>query len=60
MRDNHLITNEPLTIEMIQQIVESKIKLELSNESRLLIQECRDYLYMKISTTDEPLYGINT
>jgi histidine ammonia-lyase len=45
---------------MIQQIVESNKKLELSDESRILIQECRDYLDMKISTSDEPLYGINT
>ena len=56
MRDKHIVTNDPLTIEMTRQIVESNKKLELSKESILRIEECRDYLDMKISTTDEPIY----
>jgi len=56
----HYITPEALTFEKIREITENNYKLELSEESRKLIQDCRDYLDNKMKTQDEPIYGITT
>jgi histidine ammonia-lyase len=56
----HYISPQNLTYPIVEDILESKKKLSLSEESIALIQKSKAYLDRKISETDGPLYGINT
>lgn len=56
----HYISSETLTYEMISQILNENHKLALSDDAKERIIKCREYLDKKISTSKEPLYGINT
>ncbi len=60
MESYHHISSQPLTLTIIQAIVEEKQKLVLSDESRARIQHCFNYVQAKISETDALYYGINT
>lgn len=55
----HKISNDKLTIDDIKSIIDNKSRLELSNESAVAIQKCREYLDKK-SDSNEVHYGINT
>lgn len=54
------ITPENLTFEIVQDILENDIKLEISEQSKKLIQKSKDYLDKKLRESEKPLYGINT
>ena len=54
------ILSEPLTIELIDEIISSKTLLELSKEAIDNIERCREYLDEKMETQEEPIYGITT
>jgi len=56
----HYISPAPLTFETIDNILTHDYKLALSEESKKLICDCKDYLDHKIATSDKPLYGITT
>ena len=56
----HYISPERLTYPVIEQILEQKKMLALSEESVLLIEKSKAYLDRKIRETEGPLYGINT
>jgi len=56
----HLISNEFLSLEIIQEIITKKIKIELSEESKNAIDKCRNYLDTKIEEQTSPIYGITT
>lgn len=56
----HQITPENLTFEVIQDILESNVKLELSEKSIQLILKSKAFLDKKISESEKPIYGINT
>ena len=56
----HKITPDNLTFDVIQNILENDIKLELSEESKQLIQKSKDYLDKKLKESEKPIYGINT
>lgn len=56
----HTINSSPLTLELIDQIINHDYKLELSQEAVDKIQKCRDYLDNKVKTNTEPIYGITT
>lgn len=56
----HYISPTPLTFEVIDNILKGHYKLALSEESKLLINQCKAYLDHKIETSDKPLYGITT
>lgn len=60
MAETFLIQPDPVTLKEIQQVLTEHSRIELSNEARRLIQQCRDYLDKKVAATGEPLYGINT
>lgn len=60
MAEVFLIQPAPVTLKEIQQVVTEHRRIELSDEARRLIQQCRDYLDQKVAAADEPLYGINT
>lgn len=60
MSNVYRIGSGPLTLELIERILNENLKLELAPEATQRIQRCRDYLDRKISESDVPLYGITT
>ncbi len=56
----HYISPERITVEQIAHVVESGMKIALSEEARKRVVECREYLDKKIETSKEPIYGITT
>lgn len=54
------ITIDNLTVDLISDIISSRLKLKLSNTSKERIKKCRDYLDNKMSNNNEAFYGINT
>ena len=44
MSDIHYISTEILTLESLQEIIVNQKKLELSEEAKVNVQKCRDYL----------------
>lgn len=60
MDNFHYISSEVLTLEQLQEIISQNYKLELSEEAKINIVKCREYLDKKMVTQVEPIYGINT
>ena len=60
MKEIHYISSDHFSIEILKDLIEGDKKIELSPESVELIQSCREYLNAKISSSDDPVYGINT
>lgn len=60
METTHYISSNTLTIEDIHQIVIENKKLALSEEAKVNIQKCRDYLDQKMDSNETAIYGINT
>ena len=60
MEHSHYISSEVLTLETLQVILAQHKKLYLSEEARINIQKCREYLDNKIAANETPIYGINT
>lgn len=56
----HIISNNKLTIERVQQIIERGETLELSKESISAIEKCRKYLDTKMEDIGRPVYGVTT
>jgi histidine ammonia-lyase len=59
-REIHYISPEKLTYTIIEEILENKKMLVLSEESVALILKRKDYLDPKNSETEGPWYGNNT
>jgi histidine ammonia-lyase len=60
MEHSHYISTEVLTLETLQEIIAEHKTLALSEEAKLNIQQCRDYLDQKMAANETPIYGINT
>lgn len=60
MDTTHYISSNMLTLEEIQNIMFEQKTLELSEEAKVNIQKCRDYLDNKMKLHGDPIYGINT
>lgn len=58
--ETHHISSEHLSVERLAYIVENNIKIDLSEDARKRVVECREYLDRKIETSQEPIYGITT
>ncbi|MDP4206675.1 MAG: histidine ammonia-lyase [Bacteroidota bacterium] len=56
----HFISPEKLTFDIVDDILENRKKLQLSDESKELIIKCKEYLDHKLAASEEPIYGINT
>jgi histidine ammonia-lyase len=54
----HQISNKQLALKDLQSI--STLKIQLSEESKQNITQCREYLDKKIEAASSPIYGINT
>lgn len=60
MDNIHYISTAVLSLETLNEIITHHKSLELSDEAKINIQKCRDYLDKKMATHSEPIYGINT
>lgn len=60
MDNSHYISSEVLNLETLQEIIFQHKTLALSEEAKINIQKCRDYLDKKMETSTQPIYGINT
>ncbi|MDY0217201.1 MAG: histidine ammonia-lyase [Bacteroidales bacterium] len=58
--NKHIITPEPISIDLVKNILKNDIKIELSEESKKRIERCREYLDNKTLKTDRPIYGVTT
>lgn len=56
----YIINNELVNIQDIHQILKNKEKIALSEKCFREVSRCREYLELKISSSAEPFYGINT
>lgn len=54
------ISSEQLSLAVIQQITENKQVIKLSYLAVERIKKCRKYLDDKLSSNEDPIYGINT
>lgn len=50
----------PLTLDIIEEILNDKARLTISDEARERVVKCREYLEKKALISDKPLYGITT
>ena len=60
MDNTHYISTAVLSLEALHEIIAHHKSLELSDEAKINIQKCRDYLDKKMETNSTPIYGINT
>jgi len=58
--DYHVISSEPLSFQIIAQIINNHQKLKLSESAIELIQHCRTYLDKKMGNRRAPVYGVTT
>jgi len=56
----HHITTTKLDFDKISEIISANKKLALSDEVKINILRCREYLDKKMASQKEPIYGINT
>ena len=56
----HIISNNHLTIDKVNEIVTKGLKLELSKESEAAIVKCRKFLDSKMEDIGHPVYGVTT
>lgn len=55
-----IITNDWISLEQLDEILNSNSKLELSDEVKSVITSCRNYLDEKVTRSDKLIYGVNT
>lgn len=60
MEQTYTISNSPLTLHDLDQILRNNVRVALSAESRKQIIKCREYLDQKLASSSTPVYGINT
>ena len=60
MKYSHYISTEVLTLETLQEIIAQHKTLSLSEEAKINIEKCREYLDKKMASQSEAIYGINT
>jgi histidine ammonia-lyase len=60
MHNTHYISSDVLSLENLHEIISHGKKLALSEEAKINIAKCREYLDAKMSQNDTPIYGINT
>ena len=60
MDNTHYISTDVLSLETLNEIVSQHKSLELSEEAKINIQKCREYLDRKMAAETGAIYGINT
>lgn len=56
----HVISSAHLSIEKVDEILKTNVRLKLSDDSIKKIKKCRKYLDLKLKSGNEVFYGINT
>jgi histidine ammonia-lyase len=56
----HYISTDILSLETVNEIITQNKRLGLSEEARVNIEKCRNYLDEKMKTQEDAIYGINT
>ncbi len=56
----HKISAKKLTLKQVEKILNSNMKLELSQDAKDRITNCRNYLDKKMKNQKEPIYGVTT
>ncbi|MDD3521937.1 MAG: aromatic amino acid lyase, partial [Bacteroidales bacterium] len=56
----HTVSPLPIETDIPEKVINGEICLELSEESRRLIDQCRQYLDRKVRNSAELIYGVNT
>ena len=56
----YTISSQPFSLSILNRIVSEQLKIKLSEEIKENIINCRKYLDKKITTSLDPIYGINT
>lgn len=56
----YAIGSSELTYDLIEQLLDEKVKLILSEEAKAKIEHCRQYLDAKMEDTEKPVYGVTT
>ena len=57
---HYINLEEKLTLDKIQEIIDKKMTLALSDEAKRRIEKCRNYLNQKMETQKVPIYGVTT
>ena len=57
---HYINPEERLTLDKIQEIIDKKMTLALSDEAKRRIEKCRNYLNQKMETQKVPIYGVTT
>lgn len=60
MENSHYISSEVLQLETLQEIISQNKLIALSEEAKVNIQRCREYLDAKMAGNEKAIYGINT
>ena len=60
MNNTHYICTNLLTLDNLKEIIVQHKKIALSEDAKVNIQKCRDYLNKKMQLNEKPIYGINT
>ena len=60
MEEFHYISDNPLDLKTINEVIKSNKELQLSEASKQKILKCRSYLDDKLKQNERPIYGINT
>lgn len=58
--NTYVIDNDWVTLDQVDEIITSGAKVVLSEETKLEIQACRDYLDDKVKRHGDLIYGVNT
>lgn len=58
--DHHHISAERLTVARLQEILDRRMPIALSDDAKRRIVRCREYLDRKIKESEQPIYGITT
>ena len=56
----HAVSPSPIGTGIPERVINGEIRLELSEESRQLIDQCRKYLDKKVRNSSDLIYGVNT
>ncbi|HEY9048638.1 MAG TPA: aromatic amino acid ammonia-lyase, partial [Ohtaekwangia sp.] len=56
----HFISDKKLTLHDLSSILTGEKTVQLSEEAKRKIIQCREYLDQKLATSHQPIYGINT
>ncbi len=58
--DIHHISSSTIDFDLLRQVCRNQVKLVLSDDARQRVIRCRKYLEDRISSQQEPVYGVNT